>query len=303
MTVFVADIASYQHGLPLSALRPDCVAVEIKCTQGSTYVDPDYAGWLAQSKAAGLLAVAYHYVDGDAPAAQAAWLAQHIGDKSVPVMLDAEKGALGLPHILDVADAMDAAGLNVRLVYLPKWYWESIGSPALSGPFASRHLSLINADYPTSRAGSLAALYPGDGSSLWAGYGGVPVTMLQFTDAAELGGQKVDANAYKGTAAQLAALLGATAATAPPHSVPGGTTPPWPGRQLRLTIPRMTGSDVRTWQTQMIKRGWNLGPDGADGVWGPDTDRVRDLFQQEKHLGPGPCGPITWKAAFTLPIT
>lgn len=302
MTVFLADIASFQHGLNLAGLRPGCVGVEIKSTEGSTYVNPDYAAWLPQAKAAGLLTVAYHYVTGDSPAAQADWLAEHIIDKTVPVMLDVEQAGVGLPQALEVADAMAADDLNVRLMYLPRSVWQRTGSPAMAAPLASRHLSLIQASYPTSAAGSPAGLYPGDSSPLWAAYGGVTPTMLQFTDAALLGGQRVDCNAFRGSASQLAALLSTPAAP-----VPAGSAPKWPGRTLRYSGPKtaqMHGNDVRTWQTRMALRGWKI---TADGWYGPASAVVCKAFQSEFHAHglavDGLVGPATWAAAWTVPVT
>lgn len=85
---------------------------------------------------------------------------------------------------------------------------------------------------------------------------------------------------------------------------PAPEHPTWPGRYLRVQWPHMTGPDVREWQAQMIDRGWNLGPTGADGDWGPYTDTACYRFQVEKGLVPDHvCGPVTWNAAFELPIT
>jgi hypothetical protein len=305
MTIYVADIASYQAGLDLAALRPDCVAVQIKCTEGSGYVDPDYAGWLAQTGPAHLIPIAYHYVDGTSPTAQAANLAAHIVDKSLPVMLDDEQHGLGLPHILEVGDAMTAAGLNVRLAYLPLWYFTSIGSPPLAEAFSSRHLSLINSNYPSSKVGSPASLYPGDASPLWAGYGGLGVSLLQFTDAAAEGGRHIDVSAYPGTVAQLESLLGHAAPALPPTS----DAPAWPGRTFVYEPgrPHLTGGDVRAWQAHMQWRGWRI---AADGDYGPVSAAAAGMFQTEFHTSPAPglevdheVGIHTWNATWSIPVT
>ena len=302
-TSFIADIASYQHGLQLATLRPDCVGVEIKCTEGGTYVNPDYAGWLTQARAAGLLTIAYHYIDGSSPAAQAANLKAHIGDTALPVMLDVEKGSGDLANALAVADAMTAAGLRPKLMYLPRWYWEQIGSPPLAAPFAQRALVLINADYPTTSPGSPAGLYPGDSSSLWDGYGGIAApTFLQFTASAVEGGMQVDMNAFRGTAEQLAAMLG-TAGPPPPQA------PPWPGRTFVYSGPGTAvtqGDDVRRWQAKMAERGWRI---TADGWYGPLSAGVCTAFQQDStaHGWPlavdGKVGQLTWRATWERPVS
>jgi hypothetical protein len=284
MTVFVADIASYQHGLNVASLRPDCVGVQIKCTEGASYVNPDYAGWLAQAKAAGLLTVAYHYVNGDDPTAQAANLAAHIGDKSLPVMLDTEKGSGNLPHVLDVCDAMDAAGLRPKLIYLPQFYWSQIGSPDLRAPLASRGLMLVSAHYPSTAPGSPAGLYPGDSSPLWNGYGGAVVSMLQFTDAAVEGGQQVDMNAYRGTAAALAAALGAPVQDAPPPAYS------WP-QQREWSAGPWAG----ILQRALMLAGLN--PGAVDTMFGPSTLAAVLAFQRAHGLAvDGVVGKYTWAA-------
>jgi peptidoglycan hydrolase-like protein with peptidoglycan-binding domain len=63
----------------------------------------------------------------------------------------------------------------------------------------------------------------------------------------------------------------------------------------------MTGSDVRTWQQQMKRRGWRI---TGDGVYGPDSERICRAFQREKGLQEdGIVGPDTWRAAWTARIT
>lgn len=76
--------------------------------------------------------------------------------------------------------------------------------------------------------------------------------------------------------------------------------PAWPGHYLSKGS---SGSDVRTFQNQMRKRGWAL---DADGQFGPKTDAVVRSFQREKFGTKGVdgiVGKLTWNAAFTLPVT
>lgn len=218
MTFYIADIASYQKGLVPAALRPGIAALIVKCTQGSSYVDPFYAGWLTQARGTGLLLGAYHYVDGSSPQAQAANLKAHIVDPSLVVMLDSEDG--NLLQQLEVADAMDALGLHVRIDYLARSYWAEIGSPDLAAPFGSRGLALVNAAYPTAAAGTPAGLYPGDGSTGWNQYGGIDPTLWQFTNAADEDGQRIDVSAFRGSLAQLQALFNSAPAAPAPAPTP-----------------------------------------------------------------------------------
>ncbi|WP_084265857.1 peptidoglycan-binding domain-containing protein [Actinomadura macra] len=80
------------------------------------------------------------------------------------------------------------------------------------------------------------------------------------------------------------------------------TAPPWPGRYLKQPPP-MEGknNDVRTWQTQMHKRGWKI---KVDNWYGPKSEAVCVAFQKEKRLKvDGVVGPETWKCTWECPIT
>ncbi|NUQ98875.1 MAG: hypothetical protein HOY79_20720 [Streptomyces sp.] len=208
MTVFGPDISSYQHGVNVRALTDEFVL--LKCTEGTYYTDADYESWLAQAKASGKLAVAYHFVSGEDPDAQAAHLLAHIVDKTLPVMLDWEPSGTYRPtlaQLLAVADALVRHGLRPKLAYAPRWYWAQIGSPPLTG-LSDRRMGLVSSAYPGG------SNYPGDNAAGWSPYGGVTPILYQFTDVAVEGGQTVgDRNAYRGTIEQLAAFLGAATPT------------------------------------------------------------------------------------------
>lgn len=306
-TSFITDIAwPYQKGLQLSRLGADVVGAQIKCTQGRDYANPQYPAWLAQARAAHLIATAYHYVDGAAPAAQAANLAAHIVDRSLPVMIDSERGGGNLPHVLEVIDAISAAGLRPKIDYLPRSWWQQIGSPHLA-PLTTRGILLANAAYPKAGPGTAESLYPGDGAPGWAPYGpGEPAPVLyQFTDAALEDGQGVDMAAYRGTPAQLAALLGAPA----PVLAPQASAPRWDGRTLiyhGAGAKPTAGADVRAWQTHMRLRGWTI---AVDGIYGAQSAGVCRAFQIDSNAHGWPLdvdakvGQHTWDATWSRPVS
>lgn len=65
-------------------------------------------------------------------------------------------------------------------------------------------------------------------------------------------------------------------------------TIPSPGipqsRHLSLTQPLMTGADVREVQQALISKGFDLGEDGADGIFGSVTDAAVRAFQEQQNL-------------------
>lgn len=61
--------------------------------------------------------------------------------------------------------------------------------------------------------------------------------------------------------------------------------------------------NVRQWQNKMLARGWS-GIGAADGMFGPNSEKVCRQFQSEKQLAvDGKVGPNTWAASWTAPIT
>ncbi len=63
-------------------------------------------------------------------------------------------------------------------------------------------------------------------------------------------------------------------------------------RTLKLTVPRMTGNDIKELQVYLNNNGYNVGT--PDGVYGTGTQKVIINFQQSKNLKPdGSVGPVT----------
>lgn len=85
------------------------------------------------------------------------------------------------------------------IVYAPEWvYGDKL--TGLGYPLWASH-------YVTG-SGAASKLYPGDSSSRWDPYSGQTPAVLQFTSSATIAGQTTcDANAYRGTLAELTALV------------------------------------------------------------------------------------------------
>lgn len=207
MVLFGPDLSHYQAGFDFKRAAAEgmqfCVG---KISQGAGMKDTQWPKTRDQGRAAGLIVIGYHYIDGTSPDAQAANCAAWIGDKTIPVALDWEAGGGNYAHLAAVTAACRKAGLNVRLVYTGAWYWQPQGSPDLR-PLG---LALWKSRYPSTAPGSPTGLYAKVPASYWAGLGGLDTALLQFTDHAAIAGMSTDCSAFNGTRDQLTALLGGT---------------------------------------------------------------------------------------------
>ncbi|WP_051151512.1 GH25 family lysozyme [Nocardia niigatensis] len=206
MTLYGFDISNNQGpGLSLAEIQREGFAwCEMKVSEGDYFADPDWAGYKAQADACGMPIIGYHYaIASCAPAAQVAKFAANGGGNVVMIDFEANSGTL--TDYWDLVRAFNAVGITVVLSYLPQWYWEQIGSPDLS-----QVPGLIASAYPSSSAGYASVLYQqagGDSGEGWNPYGGGSPVMWQFTDCALTNGTTLDANAFRGSTADLVALL------------------------------------------------------------------------------------------------
>lgn len=203
---FVIDISHHQDkALNLALTRRDgCELCLMKAGEGASFVDEDFASNLAESRAAGQLVGAYWYQRGNVSAAAHVAKIKQVVPRDVPVILDVEANSGGIALTREIIRLLNVEGYRTPLVYIPRWYWQQIGSPSLVGlP------PLWSSRYPNNRVGTLASEWAEVPAHYWDGYGGLPVALLQFTSSARIAGyQPLDASAFRGTRTQLAALLG-----------------------------------------------------------------------------------------------
>lgn len=227
MTTYGPDISSYQAGLDLSRLA-DASFVIAKASEGTYYTDSQYQGWRRQAAALKRPFVWYHFLSTEDATAQVAHTKACVGDLTLPGMIDFEPTPKMRPTLAQMyayANAAKAAGLRIRLVYLPRWFWQELGSPSLSG-MTARGLALVSSSYPGG-TGTAPQLYPGDKASGWNSYGGVTPALYQYTNQASDGGQKLDYNAFRGTVADLLTTLG-QGAEAHMGTIPATIGQKWP---------------------------------------------------------------------------
>ena len=173
--------------------------IEQKVSEGNYYRDPYWpviSQWCHEND---FPHIGYHYVTTNPPATQAhTWLANNGGSHA---MLDFEANSGDIDNFWAVVRAFNDVGVTVSLSYIPRWYWQRIGSPDIS-----RVPGLIASNY-VNGTGYASNLYPGNDSYRWAPYGGATPQLLQFTDSAQIGSLSVDCNAFRGSLDELTALL------------------------------------------------------------------------------------------------
>jgi hypothetical protein len=197
MTLFYPDVSAYEAGISLSGAAAAC----IKFTEGTSWLSSDWVPALGRAAKAGCWPFGYHFLHQGNGAGQAAWCHAHAAGH--PLMLDWEPTGGSKPGVADAeafTDAFRNAGGTCNLLYLPHWYWQQLGEPSLA-PFAQRGMVLVSSNYTT---------YSDSGPG-WAGYGGMQVAVWQYTSTHQFNGMQVDFNAYKGSLAQLKAVVGGLA--------------------------------------------------------------------------------------------
>jgi peptidoglycan hydrolase-like protein with peptidoglycan-binding domain len=297
MTLFYPDVSAYEAGIAISG-----PAVCIKATEGTGWVNSDYSPALTRAHAAGTFAFAYHFLHAGNTSSQAGFCHQVAG--STGLMLDVEPTGSSSPSVADATaflDAYKAAGGICNLTYFPAWYWVQLGRPSLQ-PLIDRGQHLVSSNYTSYTDNSNGAG--------WAPYGGMTPAIWQFTSTCSWNGYQCDCNAYRGTLAQLQAMVGGQAPPPPPPS--NGPAFPY-GTGHYLGQPSASpychsgyygGPDqinVHTWQAQMAHRGWTI---TQDGRFGAESAAVTRSFQAEKELQvDGKVGPVTWGASWSAPVT
>ena len=219
--IFGCDCSHYQANFDFDRARREGIEFAIlKATEGASYVDNRFSRHIAAARDAGMLYAAYHYQrSGDSAAAQAANI-QRTVPQDCPVILDVEDGAGNVALTRDITSRINGAGWHTPLLYLPQWWWSSVGKPDLRGlP------PLWYSRYPNNRTGAPADVFARNASwlnTMWGGYGGLGVEVLQFTDMGSVAGASVDCDAYRGTRDQLASLLGGGGYSTFAAVAPGG---------------------------------------------------------------------------------
>jgi GH25 family lysozyme M1 (1,4-beta-N-acetylmuramidase) len=288
--IFGVDIhPQFQAGLDIEQVRAEGFDfLAAKVSQGTTTYDS--MSWLRRARACGLLAMGYHYLEPGNEVAQARVFAGQLRAAGVPGMLDAEYplpngDTLSTAGIRGFLTACQGLGAAVPLIYLPRWYWQRMGSPDLTG------LPRLWASSYVAGTGYAATLVEAVTPRFWAPYGGLPVSVLQFTDRGLVAGRSIDVDLFPGPRDDLAALL----ATARPLSARTRKEPTM-DQLPPTTAPKDPNSDPATWPQRNYDVGWNVTGGweggaafsvGVQDLGGRSVDATRGYLSLASWIMPG----------------
>jgi hypothetical protein len=209
---------------------------------------PNFATWIPQIRAAGLVPGAYHWIRRGSGAQQAQFFYNLVrqvgGPEGMLIQLDCEDDATYADIVAWRDEWRRLSGGHPFLLYTGGWWWDVAGrrwDGAAVTPYLwqSHYLSADADTFPDDPA-AFAARIP---TAWWTpGYGGwSTATFLQYSSQADAGGlgNNVDVNAFRGTREQLLALTHA------------------PGRAPTVEVPDMTPEqsahfDAAVWRIEAI---------------------------------------------------
>jgi len=265
--MFGIDAASSQHDVDWATVDNSTGFGFEKVTQGTSYLNPYWAkakpAMAARAKATGFVPGAYLFLNEGNGAAQADWFAQNAGDlDGFMLAVDIEPWSAGhsRPTLQDGKDCVARLRHHYPAHpvggYIPQWYWDSQDTTFCDWLWQSRYLL---------RTGTPRELYPHVPADWWTGYGGLDVTLLQFTSSATVGGVAglVDCSAYRGHPADLRKL---TLPPTAPQPFPSGRHVVSDNPGTLAALAKLQGVDVTDiWWATVLGGGGTLVLPGRPG--------------------------------------
>lgn len=304
MTLFGVDMhPDFQKGLDIDRVAAEGFDfLSVKVSEGlnnqwelTTPIRPGGGELLRRGKAAGLLCLAYHYLQPTDIPGQARLFAAALARCAVPGVIDAEAvkfvngiavPTLTIGMIRQFHTELLKLGAPIPFLYHPRWYWQKIGKPDLTG------LPMLWASsYPSGDQFPASVLFQAVGPERWNSYGALPVGILQFAETGLVAGRVVDVNAFLGTRDALASLLATPVPLSAPARKETHSMEPIPA----TLPPQDPGTDPASWPQRNYDvffdaaGGWEGDFAGAFGVqdWpaGKRTDEIRGYLLIASWIG------------------
>lgn len=299
------DISSHQTGIDLS--KVPCDFVIIKATQGTTYVNPDFARTYGQAKKLNKCIGLYHYASSGGAEKEAQHFLNTIGMDSIGkaiLVLDWESGS----------------NKNWGNVSYAERFLDYIYKTTKITPMIYMSKSVCR-EYDWSK---VAKLYPlwvaqyanytptGYKENPWTdkyGYGAwdTPV-IFQYSSVGTLRGWNGHLDLNRSPLSETAWRLYASTKTILDYDLPEKEKAGKKNTKIDVSTYPVTKYGhrnvyVRLLQNALVLRGCNVGVSGADGIFGKDTKAAVIKFQQfafpnDKKEWDGIVGQKTWNALF-----
>lgn len=208
------DISEWQAGMDTERVcRENGITFAmVRTNYGSNHDDLQFHRFCDGLDRAGVLVTPYVYPLASDTNGSIDDAVRIIGGRYNRMSIDWEEGSGGGQHLRWAHERAWEHGFNTPLVYDPSWYWQKQGSPNVdwmgqSGRIAGRWKSW----YPDNVPGGFDWILSKIPSHVWNdNRGGIPTQVIQFTSSGRLSGwnANLDLNYYRGTRAELEALLG-----------------------------------------------------------------------------------------------
>ena len=232
--VWGVDLSSHQGNISHAQIRREGYSYAIcKATEGTYFTDTYYAKNARDAQAAGLIPGAYHFLTNENVWQQIDRFLATVGRvEGKLIALDVEdpnwpaQYGNGSPSKTDIWNAVhylhEKTNGHPILIYSGYWFWgDRLGNPDISSLVRDKNCRLWVSRY-VSGQGYGSTLYQSVPAAWWegrdrGGFGNHKPTILQFTESALVAGQYIDANAFRGTVAELRKLtVGQTPVIPPP---------------------------------------------------------------------------------------
>lgn len=215
MTIYGWDASHYDWDRgPMditSAVRSGISFLTHKASEGTSYTDPKYGAAAGRAHGVVPLFGAYHVLHSGSINAQVDHYLTVLGaaspwwqDGPFLVQLDCERWPTDFPGEAAISAwcarfVAVTGGTHRPIVYASRGQY---GNTLWGVDYP-----LWNAAYPSGASGTFRSLYPGDDSASWSAYSGHIPAIWQYSSDAVIGSQSTcDANAYRGSLAELSAL-------------------------------------------------------------------------------------------------
>lgn len=184
MVAWFYDVSNHQSSTPDLTYWDGVI---VKASEGSNFRDARFWQHINVAREAGRIHAGYHFLRSDSPVKDQAATFMSVCPPEIAAVPDIESikdkngrvvSAPTLAQSREFVDRLQQAGYHVPMQYLPRWYYNTWGSPSLEGmpPIWGSYYP----DYTARHREEGWKLIP---AAAKQGFGGLPMIALQFTSS------------------------------------------------------------------------------------------------------------------------